>query len=69
MSPAETPLNHVGQGMWPLNWASRLSKETSDLMFSLAVNDRESVEARIRVCRELLDELEKACLDARGASR
>ena len=69
MPSAETPLNHVGQGMWPLNWASRLSKEATDLIFSLAVNDRESVEARIRVCRELLDELEKACLDARSTSR
>jgi hypothetical protein len=44
--------------MRPLNWSARLSKECTDIMFSMAVNDVESVLSRIRSARKALDALE-----------
>lgn len=55
------PLNHMSRGMWPLNYASRLVKDSSDAMFHISTNDKASllvclsaIEKSVRELRALL---------------
>lgn len=54
------PLNYMYQGMWPLNYCSRLVKEANDVMFSLAVDDRSSAEARLNALENTVAALRKS---------
>jgi hypothetical protein len=40
-------LNRMGRGMQPLNYASKLVKIATDVMFFVAVNDEVSVDSRL----------------------
>lgn len=53
-------LNYVGHGMWPLNYCSRLVKEASDVMFSVAANDATSVDARLEMLERYIADLRKS---------
>lgn len=44
--------------IWPLNWSARLSKDCTDIMFFIAVNDVKSILCRIEQARRSLDTLE-----------
>lgn len=51
-------LNIVTGGQaYPLNYASRLVKTSSDIMFSISVNDEVSVESRLRYLEQTIQEL------------
>ena len=52
-------LNAMGKGMYPLNYCSKLVKEASDIMFSVALNDRISVEVRIRMLEGTIADFKK----------
>ncbi len=54
------PINHMSTGMWPLNYCSRLVKEASDVMFSVAVNDKISAEVGLRLLEGIIDDLRKS---------
>ena len=48
-------------GMRSLNWSDRLSKNCTDIMYSIAMNDVKNTLSRIRTTRKSLDALE-ACV-------
>ncbi len=48
-------------GMRSLNWSDRLSKNCTDIMYSIAMNDVKSALSKIREARKSLDSLE-ACV-------
>lgn len=43
----QKPLNTMSTGMWPMNYGSKLVKEATDVLFSLGLDDRDSVESRL----------------------
>jgi hypothetical protein len=53
-------LNHMAVGMHPLNHASALVKTSSDVMFSLAVNDESSTLARLDALEQTIAKLRTA---------
>lgn len=68
-----TPINKCAPGMWPMNYAARLVKGATDVMFAIGVDDPKAARARlgdlevsIKLLRESLDEMAIADETAAG---
>jgi hypothetical protein len=54
-------LNDMGRDMHPMNWASKAVKTSSDILFSMGLNDPASVASRIRELEDVIVEMKKSC--------
>ncbi len=59
MATDKLPLNYMAKGMWPLNYASRLVKSSSDVMFHIGTCNKEQVLL-------MLEEVERAARELRA---
>lgn len=50
----------MGKGMHPLNYAAKLVKMVTDVMFSVAVNDEISMESRLSEAEAIIISLRKS---------
>lgn len=57
-------LNHMDVGMHPLNYASKLAKTATDVIFGLAINDEQSTLARLLEMERQIAELRQSIKDA-----
>ncbi|CAI9898842.1 hypothetical protein ACM7LV_27250 [Pseudomonas aeruginosa] len=68
-----TPINKCAPGMWPMNYAARLVKGATDVMFAIGTDDRKGARARlddlevsIKMLRESLNQMAIADETAAG---
>ena len=60
------PLNFMDVGWWPLNYCSKLVKGANDVMYSIAVDDRLSAEARLNIVEQTISDLRKSIVKTAG---
>lgn len=73
MSVTYTPINKCAPGMWPMNYAARLVKGATDVMFAIGIDNRNDARARlddlevsIKMLRDSLDQMAIADESAAG---
>jgi hypothetical protein len=68
-----TPINKHGAGMWPMNYAARLVKGATDVMYAIGTDDPKGardrlndLEVSIKLLRDSLDKMATADETAAG---
>jgi hypothetical protein len=62
----QKPLNTMSTGMWPMNYGAKLVKEAADVLFSLGLDDRGSVESRLDSMEKTINALRASMAELQG---